>query len=59
MAHKDAASVFEKPLVRLRLGLKAGTYVFADAPPGDFGNALGPQVAASAAMMAYVYKRLA
>lgn len=52
-AHKDVAFVFERPLVRLRLGLKADAYVFADAPDGDFDHALDPQAAAGAPMMAY------
>ena len=34
--HQDAADfAFERPLVRLRLGLKAGEHVFADATDGD------------------------
>ena len=45
-------------MVRLRLSLKAGTHVFADALDGDFRPCAGHQAAAGAAMMAHVYKRL-
>ena len=40
MARKDATFVFERPMVRLRLSLKAGAHVFADALDGDFDHAL-------------------